>query len=421
LRHAQTQRRFSKTVRYSRKCIQPVFSSKVNRDEVVQLPGAIDADQITVDVENCSNIRPAKCVPVQLKVPRPYSKAGNYSHVMFGIATDFDRLRLSVPTFAHWLKGSEAKLVALVTDLRQRTRSEVADLEQKFTKAGVDARVVGPVDESFSTSQSHFAVLVHMLKENDPMVKWYGLVDDDTFFPDLKPLSDALSTLNHDTDVYAGTLSEDFMNVRIFGFMAYGGAGAYLSAPLAKKLGSRLEKCIQEASGDEGDIIIRDCVYKISKAKLTLLPGLYQQDLRDDASGFFESGVNAINFHHWKSWFRAPVMDMATASTFCGSCLLQRWQFGADTILSNGYSIVKYTGGLGSIDLSTMEGTWSNANPDFDFSIGPLRRKLWPHEKKSHKLIAAKIDENGHLKQLYLWKGDAESGEMDEVIELVWE
>jgi hypothetical protein len=236
----------------------------------------------------------------------------------------------------------------------------------------------------------------------------------------LKPLSDALATLDFTQDYYVGALSEDFQAVRSFGFMAFGGAGVYLSAPLARTLGNQLHKCIDEATGTEGDIIIRDCVYRNSKAKLTILPGLFQQDLKDDASGFFESGVQAINLHHWKSWYQEPVVEMATAALYCGDCFLQRWKLDTHTVFTNGYSIVNYLYEADDIGLDQMEGTWSNANRDFDFSIGPLRRKLVSDEKKSYRLRSAELTKNGVLKQLYVWQGDSENDENDEVIEVIW-
>ncbi|KAI0136193.1 hypothetical protein BJ170DRAFT_572995 [Xylariales sp. AK1849] len=425
LRHAHSKKHFSNKVRYLRRCIQPVFSADVDRNDVANVSEPLIADdlEITVDFEaqDCSDVKLPKCIPIKLQVPRPYSSAANYSHLIFGVSTDYDRLSSSIPSFAHWFAGTGSRLVALVTDMNAHTNSGIHKLQQKFRNAGVDVSLVRPLDESYTTSQSHFTVLVHMLNHSSPATQWYGLLDDDTFFPHLEPLSDALATLDHEKDQYVGALSEDFMAVRNFGFMAFGGAGAYLSAPLARTLGAQAVQCIDQATAGEGDIIIRDCVYRNSKAKLTILPGLYQQDLKDDASGFFESGVQAINFHHWKSWYKEPVVKMSSAATYCGGCFLQRWRFGTDTVFSNGFSVVQYRYGVEHLDLGTMEGTWVNANKDFDFSIGPLRRKLVPDEKKSYKLVDVDANESGDLKQLYVWKGNAESNEMDNIIELVWE
>ncbi|KAK8075965.1 glycosyltransferase family 31 protein [Apiospora phragmitis] len=412
----------SSHVKYNRRCIQPIFSSEVDRNEVVNISTPLTGEgKTTVDMKNCAANKLPKCIPIKLTVPKPYPEE-KFNNMIFGISTGYDRLNdaSSVATFAHWMAGTDAQLIALVTDMPERSAAEIRALNKRFGDANIKATLVRALDDSFTTSQSHFTVLVHMLNHTKPETQWYGLLDDDTFFPNLKPLADALAKFDHNKDYYIGTLSEDFAAVRNFGYMAFGGAGAYLSAALAQKLGDNALKCIEEATAPEGDIIIRDCVYRHSKAKLTILDELWQQDLMGDPSGFFESGVRPINLHHWKSWFHLRPERMSLASDFCGDCFLQRWRFGTDEVLSNGYSIAKYSDGLEELDLNFMEKTASNLNDGFDFSIGPFRPLINPDKKKSFLFEDANIDDKGVLRQLYVWRGNAEAGEMDEVIELVW-
>lgn len=422
LKQTNLERKFTNnTVVYSRRCIQPVFSDTVDRDEVARIADPITDLPRIIDLENCDHVKLTKCEPIKLTVPKPYPKA-SFSHLIFGIATTYDRLGASLDAFAHWLAGTDAQLIALVTDFHARNVSAARQLEKQFHDAGVNATLVGPLDDKFTTSQSHFTVLVHMLNHSNVDTQWFSLVDDDTFYPNLTPLSDALGKLNHTIDVYAGTLSEDFNAVKNFGIMAFGGAGAYLSAPLAKKVGAKASKCIGEIKTREGDTLLRDCVYRNSKAKLTSLHGLYQQDFRGDVSGFFESGVRPINLHHWKSWYKEPVVKMAKVADFCGDCFLQRWQFFPDTVLANGYSIVQYRDGFDDLDLQTMEGTFDgNIQGQFDFSIGPFRRKLDDSEKKSYKLSEVHVNDKGELRQLYILQGNKAAGELDEVVELIWQ
>lgn len=142
--------------------------------------------------------------------------------------------------------------------------------------------------------------------------------------------------------------------------------------------------------------------------------------------GFFESGVQPLNLHHWKDWYEAPVVKMALAADFCGWCFLQRWVFGTDSVLSNGYSIVVYPPDvLKSIDLERTEHTFDNIygdmSPEYDFTIGPLREAVPMKDKKSYKLIDAEKSEDGRgLRQLYVYRGNRETGELDEVVELIW-
>ena len=190
------------------------------------------------------------------------------------MATTFERLKDSITSIAHWCSGSGSKLFVVVDDWEDRNE-EVLELEKEYRDVGIEATFINPFDNSHTTSQSHFMVLVRMV-ESGSEAKWFCLLDDDTFFPHLDPLADALSQIDHTSDAYVGALSEDFPSVQVFGLMAFGGAGVYLSAPLARKLGQPdlAEECIRETPPNFGDVIIRDCVYRHSKAKLTWLPGL---------------------------------------------------------------------------------------------------------------------------------------------------
>ncbi|KAI1773913.1 glycosyltransferase family 31 protein [Hypoxylon cercidicola] len=407
-------------VRYTRRYIQPHFSGTVDRDDVMNITEPLIQGDIEVDLYDCEEALIPPTDPIKLHVPHPHP-AATFTHLVFGIATDFHRLNDSIRPFSHWISGTGAKLVAVVTDAKGKSPSEMGELQHNYNIAGINATLVVPINDSFTTSENHFSVLVNMLEYGNSDTEWYGLLDDDTFFPSLKPLSDSLATLDHSVDAYVGALSEDFAAVRTFGFMAFGGAGAFLSAPLAKKLGDQALQCIDGATSREGDIIIRDCVYTNSKAKLTILPGLYQQDMNNDVSGFFEAGLRPLNLHHWKSWYREPVEKMAKAATFCGDCFLQRWRFGTDTVFSNGFSIATYRDGVASVDLQSMEGTWEKTGRDFDFSIGPLRDRLPADKKKSYKLRDAEFADNGDLKQLYVRVGNSSAGELDQVIELIWQ
>ncbi|KAI1799613.1 glycosyltransferase family 31 protein [Daldinia bambusicola] len=411
-------------VHYIRRYIKPLFSDTVDRDDIANITEPLIKGETEIDLYQCGDVAIPQSEPIELVVPKPYPKA-TFAHLMFGIATDYKRLNDSITPFSHWIAGTGAKLVALVTDAKEKSTEDMEKLQRAFEAADIDITLVKPISSDFSTSQNHFAVLTNMLHHDSPEIQWYGLIDDDTFFPDLKPLSDSLATLDHNVDAYVGALSEDFSSVRIFGFMAYGGAGAYLSAPLARKLGDQALQCIHDATAKEGDTILRDCVYSNSKAKLTMLPGLYQQDLRDDVSGFFEGGLKPLNLHHWKSWYKAPVEKMAKAAKFCGYCFLQRWRFGNDTVFSNGFSIVEYADGVKSVDLQLMEGTWNKGDSkDFDFSLGPLRQPYSADQKKSYRLRGAELTENGDLRQLYVRSGNSskdEGDELDSVIELVWQ
>ncbi|KAH6675256.1 hypothetical protein F5X68DRAFT_157853 [Plectosphaerella plurivora] len=405
------------SVVYSRRCIKPMASSSVERNFVANITDSFFKTKTELDLTSCEPVQLDNCDPLPLHVHDAYPQT-TYPHMVFGVSTSFERFKESVGPFAFWLAGSQSKFIGVVSD--HDKHPEFAILETIFRDAGIDAKFVKPTHPELSVSQSHFTMIRDMVAASGPETQWFGLLDDDTFFPSLYRLSDALSRFDHTKHAYVGALSEDFRAVRGFGYMAFGGAGIFLSAALARDLEPLIETCLREARHMEGDGLIRDCTYHHSKAKLTMLPGLQQMDISKDASGFYEGGTDPISVHHWKSWYEAPVTKMSTAVRVCGDCFLQRWRLGEDTVFTNGYSIAIYPDGTKNLDLSTMESTWNPGDGAYDYSIGPLRTKMEPTQKKQYKLADAEFLDNGRLRQIYVYKSRAPETK-DEVVELIWE
>lgn len=261
-------------VKYSRRCVEPVYSPDTRRQEVGHIRDTLVSNQVTIELDHSITTLPP-CVPVKLTVPPPY-KASTFPSLIFGMATTYSRLQDSLPHISHWGSGTGSKLVVVVTDWEKQAVDDVLKLQEVFRRSDIQACLIPPYNTSHSTSQSHFMVLARMVMESREETKWFGVLDDDTFFPHLEPLSNALGHLDDTTDMYVGGLSEDFASVAGFGLMAFGGAGAFLSKPLAEKLGSldQANECIGETPPDFGDVILRDCVFRHSKAKLTVLYGL---------------------------------------------------------------------------------------------------------------------------------------------------
>ncbi|ETS86871.1 hypothetical protein PFICI_00699 [Pestalotiopsis fici W106-1] len=424
--NARASLELSDSIKYTRRCIKPTTDTVSQRRTVVDSPEPLLDQPRLVNLQDSGKMDQVlgECVPISLSVSDAYPKQEKFSHLIFGMATTYGRLRDSLESIAHWSSGRDSKLIVIVQDWVDNVY-QVIQLHKTYRERGVHAIFIEPIDKSHTTSQSHFAVLTKMVQESDPETSWFGLLDDDTFYPHLKPLSDALGALDHTKDLFVGTLSEDFIAVRNFGIQAYGGAGAYMSANLARKLGhpEQANQCLQEFTPDFGDIIIRDCVFHHSNARLTTLPGLYQHDLLGDMRGFFESGVEPINLHHWKNWYQAPVVAMSAATEFCGSCFLQRWLFGSNTLLSNGFSITLYPDGLDSIDLNKMERTWNQVYPDedphYEWVLGALRESVPNDQRISYFLRDTEVY-NGTMRQLYLRERIEDSDLADEVIELIW-
>ncbi|KAL2019342.1 hypothetical protein VTK56DRAFT_9722 [Thermocarpiscus australiensis] len=434
------------TIVYSRRCIKPVRGD-VDRDAVVNITHPLITRPTVVDLAaGCPTATLPSCEPISLQVPPAYPEK-QYRHLLFGVASTYERINDSLPAFAHWLAGTGARLVAVVSDAETTAdKFNLTALEDEYRKRDILATVIPPRlkkalprknDGEITTDnggsapveQLHFMLIRDMLDAASDETRWLGLLDDDTFFPALYPLDQELQRHDHTRPAWLGALADNFDSIKKWGYMAYGGAGVFLSVPLARQLAPHLEACVRETTVASGDGMLRDCVYARTTTKLTLVPGLYQLDIAGDPSGFFESGRRPLlSLHHWKSWYRAPVDRMAAVARVCGDCFLQRWRFGPDTLLANGYSISTYRDGLDSVDLGRVEGTWQDADDDdkFNFVYGPFRPRLGEEQKKSYRLATSGWDGAGAFRQVYVHRapkgeGEGEEKSMDEVVELVWE
>ncbi|KAF4997411.1 hypothetical protein FDECE_12089 [Fusarium decemcellulare] len=425
----------TRDVVYQKRCIRPVVDAKLDSQVVSQNPDPlIKHGQIIQLGQACEGWNEQKCEPVTLKVPPAYP-VQDYSGFLFGVATSLDRLNESLSQFESWLGNTHARLLAVITDPGDEPKFK--DVMKQFRDRGVELTIKKPWNNAITPNEQHFAIVRDLLGHSTPETQWTAIVDDDTFFPSLYPISQILGKYDYKLPTYVGGLSENYDAVKHHGYMGFGGAGIFLSPALLRELDQHLEECLTADHVPQGDGLLKQCIYSKTKTKLTIVKGLHQLDMGGDMSGFYESGRLPMSLHHWKSWHQAPVDKMVQVSEFCGSCFLQRFTFGSDTVLTNGYSIVEYSAGLESVDLNKMEGSWEGA-AGFDWSLAPMRSKMDRRLKKSYRLVdSEKVGKN--LRQIYIHRveddipgpgeksGDAGNPppkieEMkDEVVELWWE
>ncbi|KAM5347595.1 hypothetical protein ACJ41O_007419 [Fusarium nematophilum] len=427
----------TRNIVYQKRCIRPAVQKKLDRTVVSQNPDPLLMRGQLLQLDNgCQGWAEASCEPVTLKVPSAYP-AQDYSGYLFGVATSLDRLNESLPQFESWMGNTGARLLAVMTE--PGDESKYAGVAQDFHARGVEVIIKKPWNDAITTNEQHFAIVRDLLGFSTPETKWTAIIDDDTFFPSLYPIHKILSKYNYKLPHYVGGLSENFDAVKHHGYMGFGGAGVFLSPALLRELDPALEACLKVEHVPQGDGLLKQCIYSETKTKLTIVKGLHQLDMGGDMSGFYESGRLPLSLHHWKSWHQAPVDKMVKVSELCGECFLQRFTFGPDTVLTNGYSIVEYSAGLESVDLNKMEGSWEGAG-GFDWSLGPMRSKMDRRLKKSYRLIDSEMV-GKNLRQIFVHRVEddipspeekeklADAGnpplkidEMkDEVVELWWE
>ncbi|MCJ1224829.1 hypothetical protein MMC12_001475 [Toensbergia leucococca] len=346
--------------------------------------------------------------PVTVKVPK-LGRPTDASHLIFGVATTAERLESSIGPIQHWLSNTKARLLALIPP-----NPDHGVLQEKMQSLGIDVTIYES-DQSFD--DRYFALVTLLYEHRQEDTRWAGLVDDDTFFLSMSQLVSRLADHNHEEEKYIGGLSEDFLQLAGWGFMAYGGAGVFISMPLLAKINTVYPECNSHSMNGDGRLA--QCIYHHTTTKLTWEPDLHQMNLHGDPAGFYESGrQQPLSIHHWKSWSHIDVAKLSTVSSICGdACLLKRWRFSDSWFLINGYSFIRYAEEP-PLD-GSMEQTWDDyegATADsYAHSLAPLRARDWM--KLTYRLEDV-TETRGEVRQFYVLR--AGHGAEDGVIEVSW-
>ena len=416
--------------------------TKIKEDLFPDFQTFMDPTVVRPDAEHCDK-------PLVLEVPSYLEDYADASHVIFGVSTSLQRLEDSISYFERWLAHTKGRLIAQVVgpDESMPDTKEMKRLETVMNHLGICATLVKPLDKRDTMPERYFSLVKLAYELRDEHTRWISVLDDDTFVTSMPLLLDMLS--EHDDEVYQylGALSEEWWTVGRYGMMGMGGAGIFLSIPLASVLNKNYKSCKDRSGAGAGDIRIFECIKWHTNTKLTHVPGLHQIDLHGDRSGLYESGRQLLTVHHWKdgwwddggmrladskpmNWF--PMASMHLIASVCHSCFLQRWQFGDIMVLSNGYSIATYpTGELRrfqkDMGLERVEHTWTTPaviegshNEGFDHYLGPLRPKLELEKDKVQYFFLDAVAADGGVRQWYMRLGNDTENRMDELVELFW-
>ncbi|KAH9434162.1 hypothetical protein MCOR02_006185 [Pyricularia oryzae] len=244
----------------------------------------------------------------------PFPSTANLSDFMFGVSTTYARFNdpktSPVKEWSYWLTDSAGnsnggKLVLLLVNA---THEELTEAAAQLGAVGIDADVYRADPEDIMAVR-YMSLVPAMYKQPERVhKKWLVVCDDDTFFPSPHALVETLGEMDPSQELYVGTLSEDINNVQRHGSQAFGGAGVFISVPLARRISELFPSCstedkINESNsgwGPQGDIILRKCIYENTAVRLTNLGELWQIDLTGDPSGFYESGMRPLSLHHYR-------------------------------------------------------------------------------------------------------------------------
>ena len=437
-------------VKYARRDVVVRSNLKAQRDSITKIDEPLFGEPRVVEPGKDRNESdsPPCLEPLFLDVPAFADAPVDASHIIFGAATTLGRLEASLPFFERWLAHTNARFFVVVTGPKESAPNpeHMANLQLRMHDLGIAATLVKPLNRKDGFIERYFSLVRILYANRDENTRWLGFIDDDTFCTSMSALISALDRYDHTQRRYLGALSEEWWTVILYGLIGMGGAGIFLSVPLAEIVDANHDECKRNSRMGFGDHKIYECIERYTETRLTSLPGLHQIDIHGDRSGVFESGRQILTLHHWKEgywdekgegpdgirhgrWF--PMDQMSLVTDICDRCYLQRWQFGADTIVSNGYSISIYPKGALSptkkkkLRLDKLEYTWvtpmkvdDSHDKGWDHYLGPLRPPLKLEEEKIPYRFLAAVNVDGGVRQYYRHLG--KDGDMDTVVELFW-
>lgn len=426
--------KLSRDVEYRRYCIDARQKSGLHRQKLVNVSVPLLTDarmDFTGDELGSNTLLPCQRT-VRINVPKIDSASTDTSSLMLGVATTLKRIDESLSEFARWLAHTGSPLVVLLVDQPDldATSAAIERVRAKGESLGIPL-IFAPYTGKSSDSEGlkNFALASVLQDAILPTTKWFGLIDDDTFFVHLPSALRALLPYDSKLPYYVGALTEGLTRVSHEGFKAWGGAGFFVSPPLMEMLASHSARCRKLDQGF-GDLLWRDCILEITSptVRLTQLAGLNQIDMWSDISGLYESGlVPLLTVHHWKSWHYHPIPLAHTVVDITGpETFLQRYLFADELVLTNGFSVAAYPKGLPDLniaELTMVEDVGITKAPgklEFLGILGRVRPAMKLGEEKIQwKFEFAAFGSNGRiLRQFYVKRG--RDGARDSVIEIDW-
>lgn len=396
--------------------------------------------QITINTNNTpkSDLPLPPIQTTNLNIPRLPHTLPDASSFIFGVSTTYERLEDSLPTLSHWLSNTSAPIIGHMSpSLDPEASNRVSNLASSLHIN------LGTIESHYEFLDRYFGLLKVLHANRLPTTKWYVFIDDDTFFLSMRELISAFAKYDPEEPWYIGALTEDFSQMATWGYFAYGGGGIFLSHVLVEQLLPHYDECFKRQ--DTGDRMIAECIYRSTTTKFTWEPRLHQLDLHGDQSGFYEAlRPQPLSLHHWKSEeFQSSIdiYNLSRVAAICGDAfLLQKFRLKDDWVLTNGFSLVKYSStdirhrsGKWEEDVS-MERTWDfyyegSKNVHFEYSLGPIRNR--DEEKISYRMESAVVEGTGNggaggkrVRQLYVRRKAAgdEKGHRDVegVVEVTW-
>ena len=391
------------------------------------------------------------------KGPRP--RQVDASDFFFAISTSFDRVVRDdyavAKDWARWMTGGNqhGNGASFMLVLDQGHPQQASKLTEVLKSYGIDAFVTyseGDISAAkryfnmMETVKKHTAILA----QKGQMKKWYAILDEEIFLPNLSHLQERLFAYNSEKELYVGLPSERGDWAIGEGYMTtYGGGAVFLTRSAVSRIPQL--PCFNDVSPDptskqRWDNLLQDCMAQHTKITMHILPSFYSPKDNDDYSSHldsYETGVRPLALHDYGERHQLTPSQAHLVTDVCGeACFLQRYRFRDNWVLVNGYTITEYPDG---IHLSDMPASTAG-KPDSKWRslIGPVKLKedkadrkmlFWTGRRNVWKLMDSVTTPGGDVWQAYVKRGaldvpalrkrwGEEQGETkDSVIVLVWE
>ncbi|KAF5018557.1 hypothetical protein F66182_9451 [Fusarium sp. NRRL 66182] len=388
-----------------------------------------------------------------LRGPRPGQV--DASDFLFAISTSFDRVVRDdyavARDWARWMTGGNqhGNGASFVLVLDQGHYRQAKKLDEVLHSFGIDARVT--TSEGEVSAAKRYVDMIEAVKtysetlaQRGQVKKWYGILDEEIFLPNLSYLQERLFAYSTDKELYVGLPSERGDWAIGEGFMTtYGGGAIFLTRPAVSRIPQL--PCLDETPADKKrwDSLLQECLTKHTKMRMHILPSFYSPKDNDDYAHLdsYETGVQPLALHDYEQRHQLTPSLAHLVTDVCGeSCFLQRYRFRDNWVLVNGYTITEYPDGthLSDMPLATAGKAGESRRRSL---IGPVKLKedtmdrkmlFWTGRRNTWKLMDSATTKDGHVWQAYVKRGAIDepklrrrSGEEDEtkdsVIVLVWE
>ncbi|KAI5463406.1 hypothetical protein BGZ63DRAFT_422763 [Mariannaea sp. PMI_226] len=396
---------------------------------------------------------------LDIAVPEsPCPRQVDASDFLFAVSTTYEQVMehefTAVKDWARWMTGGNkyGNGATFILILDMANDLEVSKTSEVLKFYGIDAYVTSST--AHMSAINRYLSILQIIKSFSTTLaskgkhkKWYGILDDKIFLPNLSYLQQRLFSYNSNNELYVGLPSERSDWAIGQGYATtYGGGAVFLTSSAVSRIVEL--PCYQfEDKGGPGskrwDSMLQDCVSKHTKMTMRVLPSFYSPSDNDNYSkdtDSYETGIQPLTLHHSDERHQLNPSVAHLVTDACGeACFLRRYRFRDNWVLVNGYTITEYPDGMNMADMPNSIAGLSGNEQAQNYVIGPvsidedsIRRKVlfWTGRRNVWRLVDSARGNNGDVWQAYVKRGAVDEGRltkrndediMDSVIVLIWE